>query len=63
MGEDFFYAMMGIDKSVSTDRPNIDNLFLIFWLSADLQIPWPRDLSPKQAILEWARKEIASEDV
>jgi hypothetical protein len=55
------FTVMGIDKSVPTSRPDIEDLYLVFWATADIKIPWPRDLSPKEAIIEWAMKEIKNE--
>jgi len=56
------FAIMGIDNAVSTERPNIDNLHLIFWSKAGIVIPWHPDYSAKQAIIEWANQEMKGEE-
>jgi hypothetical protein len=32
-------------------------VFIIVWEAADLVIPWPKGLSMRDAILEWARRQ------
>ena len=54
---DPIFAVMGVDNSSPVERPNIDNIHVIFWKKAGIIIPWHPDYSAKQAILEWANRE------
>jgi len=58
--EDIF-TLMGVDNFVSIERPNIDNIHVIFWKKAGIVIPWHPDYSAKQAIIEWANQEMQNE--
>lgn len=48
---------------ISSDVPTIKalkqiddgNAFVLHWKAADVFIPWPEGMTPKQAILAWAK--------
>ncbi len=38
-------------------RQEAKTCWLLDWDAADVRIPWPEGLTPKQAILRWAREQ------
>ena len=55
------FTLMGVSNSIPIERPNIDNIYVIFWRKAGIVIPWHPDYSAKQAIIEWANQEMKNE--
>ena len=56
------HAMMGVDNSVSLERPDFENIHVVFWKRADVAILWPEGMTPKEAIISWALTQIKNKE-
>ena len=45
-----------------TERPDVEEAYILQWEAADVVIPWPKGRTPKQAILDWAVKTMFPDD-
>lgn len=52
-----FYAVL-LEAGFGTMRGKAEQCFLLAWPDADILIPWPEGLTPKQAILAWAKAQL-----
>lgn len=54
--------LIHIDKGLSSVRPkNFEHVYVLYWESENIMIPWEGDVSPRKAMLQWALKEIEEE--
>ena len=53
------YIFLLIDDNINSVRPdNFNDVYLLSWKKAKIEIPWKEDDSPKKAILRWAINEL-----
>ena len=48
------YVIYVSGDSLTIERPQADNVYVIHWEMAGIIIPWPSGLTIKQAIIDWA---------
>ena len=60
--EEIIYSLLGVGPDIPVERPAVDNLYLFFWRSANIAVKWPRGISAKEALIQWAVDEIRREE-